>query len=76
MGNEEALNGESDVEKPRNVIKHKNYLYLAMGNELPIGTIKAQANDPNERVGCLCLFKYNKGRNGLAYFALDFASVG
>ena len=44
--------------------------------QFPIGTIKAQVNDPNERVGCLCLFTYNKGRNALAYFLLDFASVG
>ncbi|WP_092473325.1 hypothetical protein [Desulfotruncus arcticus] len=31
----------------------------AIKNQLPIGTIKAQANDPNARVGCLCLFILN-----------------
>ena len=30
MGNEEALTGESDVTNPRNVMRHRNYLYLAI----------------------------------------------
>lgn len=30
MGNEEAITGEYDVKNPRNVMRHKNYLYLVL----------------------------------------------
>jgi hypothetical protein len=51
-------------------------LYFSCGQfQLPIGIIKAQ-DTIREWIGRLCLFTYNRRRNGLAYFALDLASAG
>jgi hypothetical protein len=44
-------------------------------DELRIGIIKARVNDPTIGLDA-CAYLLIIGGNGLAYFALDFASVG